>query len=467
VVEFLERRFAPLRSHRIAVFCGRGNNGGDGFVVARQLFTRIRPKALWVLCAAGAAELHGDAEINWRALAACGCPVSHEIRPEMRGATLVLDALLGTGLRGAPEGRFAEWIGEINTGFPDARVVAIDVPSGLASDEASSPGPAVQAHATVTFTAPKIGQVLPPNVNRVGELVVAPIGSPASLLDDVDLHLTEPGSFAPLLQPRDPGGHKGHYGHVLVWAGSPGKTGAAAMAGLAALRAGAGLVTAGSSVPLPLAPELMTAPIDSYDALIEAAQGKDVIALGPGLGTAPGTAAMVRRAFAELPQPLVIDADGLNCLAGSLTAAPHGTLRILTPHPGEMARLTGLTTAAVQQDRLRLARDFAQKQNVVLLLKGQRTIVAFPDGAAWINPTGSPAMATGGSGDILTGLLAGLLAQHPDHAGAAVLAGAYLHGLAGELAANDYGEQSVIAGDLLRYLPEAFHHARRNALDPI
>ncbi len=455
VVEFLEERFAPLDRHRIVIFCGRGNNGGDGFVIARQLFMRRLAAAVHVVLACDPDELRGDAAANFAMLTFAGCPVHLEVTPEMHAATIVVDALLGTGARGAAKGRVAELIHEINTGFPGAKVVAVDIPSGLSSDEPRSEGEWARADYTVTFTAPKVGQVLPPGCDRVGELRVAAIGTPARLMEDDDrfwLSLSEAEDFRHLLAPRAPGGHKGCYGHVLVMAGSFGKTGAAAMCGLAALRSGAGLVTVASTreaIPVIAghAPELMT------ETLPGNADGKDVIAIGPGLGASEEAQALVRKVLVEYPQPVVADADALWPMP-----LPGGDrLRVLTPHPGEMARLTGKTTAEIQADRVGAAREYAMRHHAVVVLKGQRTVVAFPDGKAWINPTGTPAMGKGGSGDILTGMIAGFLAQFPNDAAAAVRAAVYLHGLAGELAASDLGDKCVLATGLLDYLPEAIH----------
>jgi NAD(P)H-hydrate epimerase len=472
VVEFLAETFRPLAEHRVVIVCGKGNNGGDGMVVARQLWTRLRPQRLDVVLAADPAELRGDAAANYRMLEVVGCPVAREITPEMRDATIVLDALLGTGLKGAVTGPMREWIRQINTGFPRARIVAVDIPSGVESDAAETPGDAVQAHYTVTFTAPKVGQILPPNCRRVGRLRIAPIGSPPDLYeadDSIFLSLVEARELAPLFAPRLPWSHKGDFGHVLVIGGSRSKPGAAAMAGLAALRAGAGLVTvASASSALPMiaahAPEIMPEPLPetsegaiaarALERLLELAQNKDVIALGPGLGTHPETVEVVRRLFTELPQPVVVDADGLNALAGTPFRG-EGKIRILTPHPGEMARLAGLSTREVQADRVGIARSFATERQVTLVLKGYRTLIATPDGRVRVNPTGGPGLASGGSGDILTGALAGLLAQFPSDAVRAAAAAVYLHGLAGELGAAEWGEQALIATDLLGFFPQA------------
>jgi len=352
-------------------------------------------------------------------------------------------------------------IREINRGFPLAKVAAVDIPSGMPSDSPHPLGEQARADYTVTFTAPKPAQALAPNCDAVGELRVGVIGSPPELFESDDaifLSLVDPVWFRPLLAPRARDGNKGKYGHALVIAGSHGKTGAAAMCGMAALRTGAGLATvasAESAIPVIAghAAELMTEVLDEarLDALLAK---KDAIAIGPGLGTHPETVAFVRRVFAESPQPMVTDADALNALAGSDWSG-GGKLRVLTPHPGEMARLTGRTIAEISADRVGAARALATERKVCLVLKGERTLIAFPDGRVWINPTGSPAMATGGTGDILTGMIAGLLGQFPAQPDQAVALAVYLHGLSGELGAAELGEKCLTATDLLRYLPAA------------
>ncbi len=451
VVEFLAARFAPLAAQRVLVLCGKGNNGGDGMVIARQLHTRFHPAALHVVLLADPAELHGDAAANLRMLEACGCGVLRAVPPEARAATLVIDALLGTGISGAARGPMLEAIRRINTGFPLAQVVAVDIPSGMTSDTGDCEGEFARAGATVTFTAPKIAHAMPPNCDRMGELVVAPIGSPPGLYAEAKLEIVEPAMFAAVLAPRPRWGHKGTFGHALIVGGAPGKSGAAAMSGIAALRAGAGLVTVASPAPAAIAahaPEIMTAPLDDgFEAL---ARGKTVVAIGPGLGDGSDARAALDTA-AHFSQPVVLDADALT----GAPAAPSGAIRVLTPHPGEMARLTGLSTTQVQADRIAIARRYAAEHGVILVLKGQRTLIAFPGGCVWINPTGTPALGTGGSGDVLTGMIAGLIAQFPERAGEAVAAAVYLHGLAAEIGARSLGEKSLIATDLLTYLPRA------------
>jgi ADP-dependent NAD(P)H-hydrate dehydratase / NAD(P)H-hydrate epimerase len=460
VVEFLEERFAPLWGQRIAVICGKGNNGGDGLVVARQLYTRFRPQALHVVLAADPAELRGDAAENLRMLTACGCSFAREAPADARLSTLVIDALLGTGINGAATGVMLESIRQINTGFPLAKIVAVDMPSGMPADSGVAGGEFVRADYTVTFTALKISQAFPPNCDQMGELHVVPIGSPADLYEHVELSVTEPRQFSKLLAPRPKSGHKGDFGHVLVVGGAPGKTGAAAMAGLAALRAGAGLVTVACADTnlIAVSPALMTAPLPDSRTIAAIAEKKDVIAIGPGLGDNPRLVALTRSLFTESDQPMVVDADGLNALAGQVPDPPStGKLRVLTPHPGEMSRLTGKSIVVIQADRAGAARSLAVEKKIVLILKGERTLIAFPDGRVSINPTGTPAMGTGGTGDILTGLLAGFLGQFPTEPELAIEAAVYLHGLSGELGAAVKGEKALIATDLLDYLPAAIH----------
>ena len=471
VVEFLARQYAPLEAQRIVVLCGKGNNGGDGMVVARQLHTHIRPRSLEVVLAGVPGDLKGDAAANYKMLQAVGCAVSFEIKPAMEIATLIVDALLGTGLHGPAAGTALEMITAVNERFPLAEVVSVDIPSGLDSDSANPPGPAVHANHTVTFTAPKPCQALSPACELVGKLHVAEIGSPPDLYENdpaIFLALSGPALFGKLFRPRVRESNKGLYGHVLVIAGGRGKTGAAAMSGMAALRSGAGLATVASAESAIAqiaahAPELMTEPLPEtedgsismrvLDQLSGLIDKKNVVALGPGLGRNHETAQLIRRLVNELSRPMVVDADGLNALDAKNLRAPAP--RIFTPHPGEMARLANSTIAEVQADRIGCARSFAQERRVHLVLKGNRTVIAAPDGRVWINPTGSPAMATGGTGDVLTGMVAGLVAQFPDQLEMALLAAVYLHGRSGELGAARIGEKGLIATDLFEFLPEA------------
>jgi NAD(P)H-hydrate epimerase len=472
VVEFIQKRFAPVGEQRIVVVCGKGNNGGDGLAIARQLHIRFDPRNLWVVLAAEPGELTGDAAQNLTMLRACGVQEYRDFGPEMRTATLVIDAILGTGLKGPASGAALDAIAVVNSLFEFAKVVAVDIPSGLAGDSGVPPGDFVRADATVTFTAPKVCHAMPPACNAMGELVVARIGTPESLVENdakVLLSLVTPESIALCFAPRVPDSNKGMYGHVLVVAGSRTKPGAAAMAGISALRAGAGLVTVASAESAISAigaysPELMMEGLQetsdgdiaetALEWILELASKRSLVVIGPGVGTDGETQEVVRHLFAKLEKPMVVDADALNCIAGTQFRGDAG-LRVLTPHPGEMSRLIGKTVAEVQSDRVGAARSLATERQVVVVLKGERTLIAFPDERVWINPTGSPAMATGGTGDILTGILAGLLGQFPGDTDRAIAAGVYLHSLAGEVAAKHLTEQAVIATDLLRYIPEA------------
>ena len=471
VVEFIAERFAPVRLQRIVVVCGKGNNGGDGLAVARQLHVRFAPLSLHVVLLCGEAGLSGDAAANLKMLQASGVQPLPDFGAGMRNATLVIDAVLGTGTKGAARGSALDAIVEINSSFPLAKIVSVDLPSGLSGDTGAVEGEYVRADATVTFTAPRICHAMPPACRLMGELRVVPIGSPAHLLEleQHQVSLVTSGQIVPLFRPRPRDANKGNFGHVLIVAGSRGKSGAAAMAGLAALRAGAGLVTVAcpesalESVAR-FSPEIMTEPLpetaggvialSAFNRIAELAATRTVTAIGPGIGTDYETRDVVPRLFAELAHPMVVDADGLNCLAGThWHGGPY--LRVLTPHPGEMSRLLGSSTAEIQKDRMSAVRELAALRRVVVVLKGERTLIGFPDGRVWINPTGSPAMATAGTGDILTGIVAGFLAQNAgDDLEQAIAGSVYAHGLAGELAARDLTEQCVIATDLLKYLPE-------------
>lgn len=467
-----------------AVFCGPGNNGGDGCAIARHL--AVRGWEVRIFLVLGKSEPAGDAGVQLAVCRRMGLPVD-EVRDSAgvraaleaaRGYDLAIDALFGTGLGRALEGVFAEMVDGINE-LPVPRV-AVDLPSGLDASRHELLGPCVQADLTVTFAAPKVAHVLPPAAEAVGELVVADLGIPPRLVDEVEepagrLELLVGEELAGLLPPRERGGHKGSYGHALLVAGAPGKAGAAILAARGAVRAGAGLVTIG--VPEPILPTVDLGSIESMtlglpaegsgllaeeaaERVLEAAKGKAVLALGPGLGQEPGAVAAIRRMVLEAPLPVVADADAVNAFAGragDLKDRTHGT--VLTPHPGELGRLLGIPAAEVQADRLAVARRAAEATGAVVVLKGSLTLVAAPGGEAWINPTGNPGMATGGSGDVLTGMLAGLLAQREAFALDlldAVLLAVYLHGLAGDLAAARMGEQALAAGDLLDFLPAAF-----------
>ncbi|HEY4088214.1 MAG TPA: NAD(P)H-hydrate dehydratase [Bryobacteraceae bacterium] len=464
VVEYIEQHFAPVAAHHIAVLCGKGNNGGDGLAIARILHMRFHPQHLEIVLIPQPSELAGDAAVNLRMLHAAGL---REKRCLSMTPTLIVDAILGSGLKGPAKGPALDAIRLIN-GFTEAKILAVDIPSGLAGDSATPPGECVRADATVTFTSPKICHALQPARGLMGDLHIRQIGTAPGLLPQTQLALIDAQSIASLFAPRATDSNKGRYGHVLVIAGSRGKSGAAAMCGMAALRAGAGLVTVAcpkSALDAVAAagPEIMTEPLretasgeiarDALDVIRRLAEKRTLIAIGPGIGTDAETREVVAALYASSDKPMIIDADALNCLVNSEWPHPPAP-RILTPHPGEMSRLANRPIPEIQSDRIGAARAFASERALTLVLKGEGTVVAFSDGRIWINTTGSPAMATGGTGDILTGMTAGLAAQFPHELDRATAAAVYLHGLAGELAARHLGEQPVIATDLLRYLPE-------------
>ncbi len=482
VVDFLLQTFAPLSEQRVVVVCGKGNNGGDGFVVARQLFTRRLCRQLTVLELFDPETLTGDAQANRKMLDACGCPVTRELPNEANLATLVIDAVLGTGLSGPAKGPSLDGIRMINDHFPLAKKVAVDIPSGLPSDETKPSGEFVHVDYTVTFTAAKRSQCLSPIYEHVGKLHIVQIGSPDKFVKTnpkYKLNLTSEADLRHLFTPRPCNSNKGLYGHVLIVGGSFGKSGAPAMTGLGSYRIGAGLVTvaipkSALTTVAAVRPELMTEPLEETPSgrvrfaetgrLLDLLKKMTVLAIGPGLGTEDETVRLVKRLYEEAEAPGVFDADALNALAGSLPKTDK--IRVLTPHPGEMSRLTGKSTKDVQADRLGVAQQLAKESGAVIVLKGDRTIIAFPDGESWVSPTGSPSMATGGTGDILTGMIAGLIGQHPPSGDdpntwkRAVVAAVWLHGRCGELAAECLGEQSTLALDLLDFLPEAIDDLR-------
>lgn len=463
-------------AERIAVICGKGNNGGDGLVAARKLVER--GKRVRVQLVAHASEIHGDAaQMLPKAPAPLRQVVTRaELVPPLRECDLIIDAIVGTGFRPPVQGLYRDVIEAINAAA--APVLAVDIPSGAdADDHAPQHGNAIcRADGIVTFTAPRPAHIFG-QLTR-GPIRVVAIGSPDGAIEsELNLDLITPHDIASLLEPRALDSNKGLYGHVLIIGGSLGKTGAAGMAGLSALRAGAGLATIAtprSALPLvaAVAPELMTEALAETEAgsisadasLATAMSGKTVVALGPGISRNESTVEFVRKFVRDCTLPLVIDADGLNAFENRAQNL-MGTSRplVLTPHPGEMARLTGVSTREIQADRIAIAREFARKHGCMLVLKGYRTLIASPNGDVWVNPTGNPGMATGGTGDILTGMVAGMVAQHVDDVPRAVATAVYLHGLAGDLARDELGEQSLLASDLLTYLPDAFHRARELA----
>jgi hydroxyethylthiazole kinase-like uncharacterized protein yjeF len=465
-------------AQRIVVFCGKGNNGGDGFVAARKLHEK--GKDIRIILLADPADLRGDAATMYRKLPVQALAIHSGEELNRAGASpadLYIDAILGTGFKPPVKGVYAEAIQLLNRCDPP--VVAVDIPSGADADRmAPQQGIVARANSIVTFTAPRPAHVF--SLLTDGPTCVAPIGSPPeAIVSSLQLNVITSTDIAPLIGPRPANSNKGLYGHVLVVGGSLGKAGAAAMAGMSALRAGAGLATvatAKSVLPTVAAfyPELMTEPLPETAAgtiateaglrIDELLKSMTVLAIGPGISRDPHTTTLVRSLVANAKLPMVLDADGLNAFQGHTQEMDgSGRTLVITPHPGEMARLAACSTKDVQNDRLGVARHFAREHNVIVVLKGNRTLVVQSDGDAWVNTTGNPGMSTGGTGDILTGMVAAMLAQHPSDPMLAVCAAVHLHGLAGDIMRGIMGEHSLVATDLLSGLPEAFDRTRKSA----
>jgi hydroxyethylthiazole kinase-like uncharacterized protein yjeF len=470
----LRERFPEMSKEKIVIVSGKGNNGGDGFVVARHLYNHGADPE--VLLLASKAEVRGDAAVNLKIAEKIGVKVSEICSPKdwslQKGkillGTVLVDAIFGTGLTKPVHGLQAKVIEHINKS--KAYKIAVDIPSGLSSDTFQIIGPCIKADLTVTLAAPKVAHIFPPAEEYVGELVVADISLPSFLFEDknLKLELVEKATILPYFKKRKKDTHKGTYGHLFILSGSLGKTGAAVMAGKAALKMGAGLVTVGTPAScLPIVArsmiELMTEPLPetaektlSHEALrkvLGLLQGKDALMIGPGISTHKSTSELVFSLLPQINVPTVVDADALNILASKPEIIK--ALRqpaVLTPHPGEFARLLGLSTREVVARKLELAPQFAQEYGVYLVLKAYRTITASPDGRIFVNPTGNPGMATAGSGDVLSGMIASMIVQEKNLL-EAVLAAVYIHGLSGDIGAKKLGEKALTAGDIIRYLP--------------
>jgi hydroxyethylthiazole kinase-like uncharacterized protein yjeF len=476
IVKAIRARFPKIEKENVVIVAGKGNNGGDGLVVARHLLNQgAKPK---VLLLAAKQDLKGDAALNLGIVEKIGVDIEEILSIEdwkkhkstLSAAGLIVDAIFGTGLMKPAESLYAIAIEDINKA--KAFKLAVDIPSGLSSDTFQIIGPSVKANLTVSLAAPKISHIFPPAEEMIGELVIADISVPPFLFEDegLKLELVEKQTLMPCFKKRQRDTHKGTYGHLFIISGSLGKTGAAVMAARAALRMGAGLVTVGtarSCLPmiakammelmteaLPETPEKAIA-AEAVPKAVKLLKGKDALLIGPGISAQPATAEFVISLLPKVQCPIVMDADCLNVLAGHLdilkTLADHA---VLTPHPGEFARLLGLSIKDVLDHRLEIVPQFAEKHRVVLVLKGYRTLTAGPNGKVYINPTGNPGMASGGSGDVLSGMIASLIVQEKDILGS-TLAAVYLHGLSGDIGADRVGERPLIAGDLIRYLPRA------------
>ena len=476
VVFAMYATMGDLTTRRIGVLCGRGNNGGDGLVVARVLWQQGIDVRVFFF--GSVSDLTGDAGRNLLVAQRLGVSVVEIVdrdawdgtQPAIGECNLLVDAIFGTGLSKPLDDFLTAVVGDVNA--LNVPVVAIDLPSGLSADEVNPIGEAIEADVTVALAAPKPALLVPPAEAWAGDLVIANIGIPGSVIDDVPgdrLELLTPEEVSLLMPPRPIDSHKGDFGHVLVVAGSLGRTGAAHLAGLGALRSGAGLVTVAtprSCVPLVAAsaPEYMTLPLAetadgtlASDALAALLSFQcDAVAIGPGLGLGSDVAAVVYGLIDRSEVPLVIDADALNVLSDDMQhlKGRPGVPIVITPHPGEMARLCQTTSVAVQSNRLALTRHLAMDHQVYVILKGAGTLIGEPDGTIRLNLTGNPGMATGGIGDVLTGVTAAWLAQ-TGNASAACQIAVFLHGRAGDLAADTHGEVALTASDLIAALGQA------------
>jgi ADP-dependent NAD(P)H-hydrate dehydratase / NAD(P)H-hydrate epimerase len=464
-----------MRDLKVLIFCGKGSNGGDGLAVARLLANRGCRVSV-VLLGAGT-ELRGDSKINYDILkhseVICTSAISarqvDRCLSDLGDPDVIVDAIFGTGFKGKPAGLFAHAIEKINES--DALVVAVDIPSGVQADDGRVEGVAVQADATVSMALLKRGHALFPGKEYCGDVWIGDIGVPqGQLAKGGDTFLLDADDVRRILPVRPADGHKGTFGTALTIAGSPGYTGAASLAAAAALRVGCGL----SKVAVPQGSlgvvestvrevvkfGLPQTPAGAFRAealprVRELLVATDVLALGPGMGTLPETRDFELKLLREIKIPVVIDADGINNLAQHTEILE--TLKapvVMTPHPGELSRLVGLPPQQINDDRIEVCRRYAEEFGVVLIIKGAPTVVASPENVVWVNPTGNSGLGSGGTGDVLTGMIAGLIAQGLPALDAAQV-GVYLHGLAADLAAEDKTEYSLMAGDLLEYIPEA------------
>ena len=470
---FLEECLGGLDGKRIGIFCGKGNNGGDGFVLARHLLTRGLDPAVYLVSPKG--EVSGSAKTNMEAYVAMGGRIKefldetdlkkHKIA--IRHADALVDALLGTGLNSELGGMYKTAVEKINDW--KRFCLSLDIPSGLSADRGTVYGLHVHADATITFGLPKIGMMFYPSAGSVGKLKIADISFPPPLVESspCEAFLSEAKLVRSLLPDRPADAHKGTYGHVVVTGGGEGMGGAVALASLSALKVGAGLSTVAVSAPLARLFELgilevMSLPLGDEigdpgcaEKIINFAADKSVILIGPGMGRSVKREVLTTRLVASLEIPMIIDADGLNNIAGQKDVLKSARAPVVvTPHPGEMSRLTGRSVQEINSDRVRAAKDFSKEFNCVTVLKGSRTVVAAPDGSAYINMTGNQNLASGGTGDVLGGMIAGYIAQGASPLDASVAA-VYVHGLAADIYTRENDPYSLTASALIDFIPTA------------
>lgn len=480
--EIILNYFDGIIDKKVGIFIGKGNNGGDGLVIGRYLHEKGVPVQLYLL--APKSQISGDAKINLDIVSNMKVSLVeitneeafNQLKREMSHLDIIVDGILGTGLASDVKGFFKDVIEYIN-GLKKP-IVSVDAPSGLDCNNGRPKGISIKAHLTITFGLPKVGQLIYPGLDFVGKLKVIDIGIPNEALISANIqnNLITYDMVKGAIKDRVPNSHKGSYGHLLVIAGSVGKTGAAALASLGALRSGAGLVTLGIPESLNSAmeaklTEVMTEPLpetyehtfslEALERIRELTLKKGAVAMGPGISTHPQTRDLILRLITELTIPLIIDADAINALAGYLDILRQAKSQVvLTPHPGEMARLLGISASEVQKDRVGIARVVSREHGVYVLLKGARTIIGDPEGNIYISPTGNPGMATGGMGDVLTGMIGGFMIQGYEVLDACLVS-VYIHGLAGDLIARDKGETGMIAMDIVGRLPEVIRDIKQ------
>ncbi len=473
--EAISKAFPDLHKKKIAIIAGKGNNGGDGLVIARYLLNDGIPVRVYLLT--DPKGLRGDAETNFNVFhrmkgEVISVPSSKDyvkVKRDLERFDILVDGIFGTGLDAEVRGYYREVIDHLN--MLQKPMVAIDIPSGLDADTGKPLGAAIRASLTITFGLPKIGHLIPPGLDYVGEVKVIDIGIPKRLVEEekIPTCLLEKEEIQRWLSiPRNPDTHKGDYGHLLVIAGSVGKTGAAAMACQAALRMGAGLVTLAipkslnaimeakltevMTEPLPETPK-QTLSLRAFSTIVRLCENKRAVIIGPGLGTYKETQSLVLKLIRTLALPIILDADGITALTAQPKTLPVANrLLVLTPHPGEMAKLVRSQVKEVLEDRIGLSRNFSQSQRVHLVLKGHPSLISTPKGEIFINPTGNPGMASAGTGDVLTGMIGGLVCQGFDILPSLQMA-VYLHGLAGDEGAKEMGEKSLIASDIIEKIP--------------
>ena len=472
IVRRLAEIIPDLSSKKIIIFCGKGNNGGDGFVIARHL-DQLGANVT-ILLAGLVTELKGDAKTNAFSVKNLGVPIQelntkniNKFDHKLSHSDIIIDALLGTGLSRPATGLMETAINKINQ--YEKFTVSIDINSGIDADSGMLIGSHVISDLTFALDSMKKSHLLHPAASAMKKVELLDIGLPNYIEQNIQVHLLEEKDIKSIFHSRQEDTHKGNFGHVLVLAGSTGKAGAAGLTALGALRAGCGLCTLAlpeacqkafelhpmevMTVPLPET-QSGTLSIKAKEHILKLLEGKSVVAMGPGLTTESETVKLIGEILPFIKCPLILDADAINALEKHVDWLDDIKSVVLTPHPKEMSRLTGLSTQEIQKNRISAAIEFAQKKSVILVLKGAPSLIATPDGNVYINPTGNPGMATGGSGDVLTGIIAGLAAQNISPKNASI-AGAYIHGYSGDIFSEVETQTSLIAGDLLRNLPNA------------